>query len=553
NLLNNTIANNEIGVILGEYSAPVEYNNIYDNTIYNLKNTGAADKNISNNWWGTIDLDEISAKLFDGYDDSELGILYFEPILNEPDEGLQNMYFLDADGDGYGDGFVSVGACDTPVGYVADNTDCDDSDPYVNPGATEVCDGRDNNCNGTVDEGFDADDDGICDNGDNCPLEFNPSQNDIDGDGVGDLCDVCPADPIDGCNQDGSTAEEITPDEGGTVETPDGALTIEIEPGDLDEVTSISVTQTIPQDPEVDISVGPNPGLGQAVAVYDLEPEGLTFANPLILTIIVDVTALNANQRNHLNLYTLIDTDNDGVEDSFVPIDGTVSTVTEGPPGTFIAELIAELEHFSFYAVIVPLDKDNDGLFDFFPPVDEATYGTDPVKPDTDEDGLFDWTEVSIALGAGCPDPVNPDSDGDTLLDGYEIANGMSPCNSDTDSDQIPDNIDPFPTDPREINAYLEGKIRELADFIWNLDVVLFTGPNANANHGRRKALFNKANAAANTVSDGATTEALDILTNLKGFVDGIEPRPDWIKPSNEKNYIVSELDRLIELLEYLL
>ncbi len=60
-------------------------------------------------------------------------------------------WYQDADGDGYGDPDATVVACEQPSGTVDDNSDCDDSDPDVHPGATEIChDGADNDCDGTA-------------------------------------------------------------------------------------------------------------------------------------------------------------------------------------------------------------------------------------------------------------------------------------------------------------------------------------------------------------------------------------------------------------------
>ncbi|MBK7888980.1 MAG: T9SS type A sorting domain-containing protein [Bacteroidetes bacterium] len=71
------------------------------------------------------------------------------------DEGLTiTTYFADADNDGYGDGNVYVDSCLAPNwNYVFNNDDCDDSNAAINPLATEICNGLDDNCDGLTDDG----------------------------------------------------------------------------------------------------------------------------------------------------------------------------------------------------------------------------------------------------------------------------------------------------------------------------------------------------------------------------------------------------------------
>ena len=68
------------------------------------------------------------------------------------DEGAGATYYADADGDGYGTSTSSVQACTAPAGYVSNNTDCNDANKNVHPGAPDICNGIDDNCNGVIDE-----------------------------------------------------------------------------------------------------------------------------------------------------------------------------------------------------------------------------------------------------------------------------------------------------------------------------------------------------------------------------------------------------------------
>jgi hypothetical protein len=73
--------------------------------------------------------------------------------VDDADDALE--YWPDVDGDGYGDDSASAWFCEEPSGYVLQAGDCDDGDAAINPDGTEVCDGADNDCDGSTD-GSDA-------------------------------------------------------------------------------------------------------------------------------------------------------------------------------------------------------------------------------------------------------------------------------------------------------------------------------------------------------------------------------------------------------------
>ena len=97
--------------------------------------------------------------------------------------GVFEIPIAGLDGDLDGDGF---GSCS--------NNDCNDSDPLAYPGAPELCDAVDNDCDLLVDEDFDLDGDGVPTCG-NDGIDATTEDNDCDdtnpdiAPGIADLCD----------------------------------------------------------------------------------------------------------------------------------------------------------------------------------------------------------------------------------------------------------------------------------------------------------------------------------------------------------------------------
>ncbi len=119
------------------------------------------------------------------------------------DEGLAVTYYRDGDGDGYGLESSTQTACSPPVGYVEVAGDCDDTREDVKPGAEEVCDTIDNDCDGVADE-----------------LVADTWYLDVDADGYGDPSHAVPScQPVEGyaleggdCNDQDDTVHPLAPE-----------------------------------------------------------------------------------------------------------------------------------------------------------------------------------------------------------------------------------------------------------------------------------------------------------------------------------------------------
>ncbi|MBK7976779.1 MAG: thrombospondin type 3 repeat-containing protein [Deltaproteobacteria bacterium] len=130
------------------------------------------------------------------------------------DEGVTTPFYRDADGDTYGNAAITVQACSAPSGYGANNTDCNDGNPAVNPGHAEVPgNGVDDDCNAATTDCLDGDGDGYSPSGGSCgPVDcndgnsnVNPGHAEVYGNGVNDDCNAATPDCVD-ADSDGYSA-----------------------------------------------------------------------------------------------------------------------------------------------------------------------------------------------------------------------------------------------------------------------------------------------------------------------------------------------------------
>ena len=112
-------------------------------------------------------------------------------LLDEAGAEDAPTWYMDSDGDGYGNPGATTEACTSPSGYTTDSTDCDDADATISPDADELCDGVDNDCDGELDE-----DDAV---------DASAWNVDSDGDGYGDAGST-----VSACTQPSGTTTDTT-------------------------------------------------------------------------------------------------------------------------------------------------------------------------------------------------------------------------------------------------------------------------------------------------------------------------------------------------------
>jgi large repetitive protein len=140
----------------------------------------------------------------------------------DADTSTGTVYYADGDGDGYGDADASESFCAVPEGFVNNSEDCDDDNDSLDIATDEICDGIDNNCDSSIDEGFDSDGDGTADcfDTEECDGVDNDGDGDIDegfdsdDDGITDCEDTEECDGVDN-DGDGDIDEGFDSDDDG--------------------------------------------------------------------------------------------------------------------------------------------------------------------------------------------------------------------------------------------------------------------------------------------------------------------------------------------------
>ncbi|MSQ02278.1 MAG: hypothetical protein EXR71_10380 [Myxococcales bacterium] len=375
----------------------------------------------------------------------------------------RDTWYLDDDGDGYGDSASSTLSCTEPTGYVADATDCDDADDTVSPSGTETCDGVDQDCDGATDESA---------------TDAITSWADLDGDRYGDA-----AAPTTDCEVPATHVlnDQDCDDDDASV-SPSATEVCDDVDQDCDDVPDDAASDADAWYLDADAD-----GWGSAAdVVYDCDPQGGRSAldgdcvdgNPAINPDADEVCdgidndcdgSSDEDALDALTWYADADGDDHGDADVLLlacelPEDGATvgDDCDDTDPSTYTGapELPDEVDNDCNGLADDGIDTDKDGLEDY---EERTTWSTDPTNADSDGDGLSDGDEAGRGTsplqadtdGGGAndgaevlvdgTDPLDPaddillDSDGDGLTDTEEGLLGTDPENPDTDGGGVGD------------------------------------------------------------------------------------------------------------------
>ncbi|MDF1866454.1 MAG: BspA family leucine-rich repeat surface protein [Saprospiraceae bacterium] len=347
------------------------------------------------------------------------------------DEGVQSTFYADTDGDGFGDANNTTLACSVPNGFVADDTDCDDSDANNFPGNTEICDGQDNDCDGLIDEGVQS-----------------TFYADTDGDGFGDASNSTLACSV----PTGFVADDTDCDDGDANNYPGNTEICDGQDNDCDGLIDEGVQSTFYADTDGD-------GFGDA--------NNTTLACSAPTGFVADNTDCDDADANNYPGNTEIcdgqDNDCDGLIDEGVQStfyadtdgdgfgDASNSTLACSAPTGFVTDDTdcddADANNYPGNTEICDgQDNDCDGL------IDEGVQST--FYADTDGDGFGDANNTTLACSAPngfvADNTDCDDADANNYPGNTEICDGQdNDCDGlidegfpDTDGDNLADCID---------------------------------------------------------------------------------------------------------------